>query len=150
MRAVVCLAALAALAGCAHQAAPVSQATRDIALIDAGLVSAVANIPNAPSSVTIALNDLSTVAASLGAADNPTAAIVQRVEADVNAVVTAATPLAAAIPPPIGPEVQVALVAANALLPAVEAAIGAQLIASVPRSVSPAQARLILAGVAAP
>jgi hypothetical protein len=131
----------------------VNQAASDIGLINAG-VSAFLARPAAASIPSATLTQIKTRAADLQSAASivaanvtmtPDPATVEVVVSDVNAIVTAA----AALPPGLIPAPAAELlVAANALLPSVEALSGVLRapLAAAP-AMSPQQARLVLVAV---
>lgn len=130
----------------------VNQAATDIGLINAGVSaflasSAAAAIPAAT------LNDIKNDAAEIQTAANtvadsvtvsPSVSTVQLVVSDVNAILKAAAALPAGVIPQ--PEAEL-LSAANALLPAIEAAVGLAGLPAAAPSMSPDQARAVLAAV---
>jgi hypothetical protein len=170
MRIVCALLALLLLAvfpfsllGCAGQSAQqvVTTAAQDMATVASGLDGALSGLaglnikgltPDKVQKVQAAIADLKTAATALAQASSAGAAqpIVQQVEGDVNAIVTA---LAGITWPPEQKTIATALDAAQVLLPVIESAVGMVLPpAAAPKAaaaLSPDQARAILLGAAA-
>lgn len=147
---------VAALAGCAGTTAAGSalqQAISDAGLIATGLAGALKQLAAASFSApilvkaTTAVADIQAAVAALASAASATAAqpLVQRIGADVNAVVGVLAGL------PLPAPVSTALTAASVLLPVIEAAVGIVVSAVAPHAQSamtPAQARRALAALA--
>jgi hypothetical protein len=153
----------AGLAACttASVDAGLATAASDVATIAAALPAVLTQLgtlsipgltPAIVATVGVAVSGIQTVASALSGAATAAAAqpLVAKVETYVNGIVTALAGL------PLPPPISTALTAASILLPVIEAAIGlvttpapaaARMAASAP-SMSPAQARLILKGIA--
>lgn len=121
---------------------------QDVNLIAQALPNILAQMKvSVPAIVATALSDLVAAAQAIASAETTAAAqpIVQRVAADVMAVAAAVLPLV-----PGGSVVAVAIQAAQALIPAIETAVGlVTTVSAVPAAMSASEARLILAGDAA-
>lgn len=137
---------LALLAGCATTQTPATVAN-DVALEAQSLSAVIPQLTAAgvvvPVKATDALADLHNVAALIAATDSVGAAqpLVIRVEQDVNAFVGAMAGMP--LPPPIPTVLQAAVV----LLPIIESEVNLVVPAkAAPSGMSPAQARLVLAG----
>ncbi len=135
------------LTACASTSDIPATVATDAGLIASGLAGAFASVSAVPSAVTTALSDMASAAQALGSADTTAAAqpLVQRIEADVNAVVAAVAAL-----PGLPAGVSTAITAAQVLLAVIEAGVNLVVSASAaPGTMTPAEARLILAGLAA-
>lgn len=139
---------VAALTGCATHPTPASVAN-DVSLIASGYRSVLPQIgtiagitPAIVAKAGQAIADLQAAAAAFASADAAAVqkTLVQRIEADVNAVVAVLAGLP--LPAPISTILQAALV----LLPIIEASVGIVApAAAAPGGMSPSQARLALA-----
>jgi hypothetical protein len=137
---------VALLIGCARSPDVPATVATDAGLIASGLAGAFKDISAVPGPAAVALADLASVAQALGDADTIASAqpLVQRVEADVNAVAAAVGALS--LPPSAASAIQ----AAQVLLVVIEAGVNLSVTASGARgAMTPEQARLVLAAAAA-
>jgi len=136
---------VAALIGCAQSSDVPATVATDAGLIASGLAGSFKDISAVPGAMVAALTDLASAAQVLADADTIASAqpLVQRVEADVNAVVTAVGAL------PLPANAASALQAAQVLLVVIEAGVNLAVTASGARAaMTPEQARLVLAAAA--
>lgn len=133
---------VAALIGCARSSDVPPTVATDAGLIASGLAGAFKDISAAPDTTVAALTDLATAAQALADADTISSAqpLVQRIEADVNAVVAAVEAL------PLPANTASAIQAAQVLRVLIEAGVNLMVTASGAReAMTPEQARLVLA-----
>ena len=133
------------LTGCAGGSNVPANVATDAGLIASGLAGAFKSVAAVPGAVVTALSDLASAAQALASADTTAAAqpLVQRIEADVNAVVAAVAAL------PLPANVSTAITAAQVLLAVIEAGVNLVVSASAaPAAMTPEEARLVLAALA--
>ena len=136
---------VAALIGCARSSDVPPTVATDAGLIASGLAGAFKDIPAVPSAIVVALDDLASAALALADADVIASAqpLVQRVEADVNAVVAAVGTLS------LPANATSAIQAAQVLLAVIEAGVDLVVTASGARGTMASEpARLVLATAA--
>ena len=136
---------VAALIGCTRSSDVPATVATDAGLIASGLAGSFKDISAVPGAILAALTDLASAAQALADEDTIASAqpLVQRVEADVNAVVTAVGAL------PLPANAASALQAAQVLLVVIEAGVNLVVTASSTRAaMTPEQARLVLAAAA--
>ena len=136
------------IAGCAvSSTSQLQTVVSDINLIATSLnaalpaFAAISGItPTALAKVQSAVADLVAVASAAGTADTATQMqpLVQRVESDVNSVVSALAGL------PLPPQLSVPIEAASVLLPVIEAAVGVVVTSTTNSTMTAAQARAVL------
>jgi hypothetical protein len=137
---------VAALMGCAQSSDVPATVATDAGLIASGLAGAFKDISAVPGAMMAALTDLASAAQALADADTIESAqpLVQRIETDVNAMVTAVGALS------LPANAASALQAAQVLLVVIEAGVNMVVTASGAReAMTPEQARLVLAAAAA-
>lgn len=149
--------ALLALAGCSSMARSglAKQVVDDVAAIAGGLqavlgpLSTIVGIsPSTLATVSNLVSGITAVAQQVSAATTTSAAqpLVQQIEADVNAVVAALASL------PLPPQISMALMAAQVLLPLIEAAVNLVITPAPPKAVAsgmtPNGARIYLKSIA--
>jgi hypothetical protein len=136
---------VAALIECAQSSDVPATVATDAGLIASGLAGSFKDASAVPGAIVAALADLASAAQVLADADTIASAqpLVQRVEADVNAVVTAVGAL------PLPADAASALQAAQVLLVVIEAGVNLVVTARGARAaMTPDQARLVLAAAA--
>ena len=136
---------VAALIGCARSSDVPATVATDAGLIASGLAGAFKDISAVPGAIVAALADLASTALALADADTIASAqpLVQRIEADVNAVVAAVGALS------LPANATSAIQAAQVLLAVIEAGANLVVAASGARgTMAPEPARLVLAAAA--